>query len=200
MGRRKSYERGDLIEKAMTLFWQHGFEATSTAALTERLGVNKFGLYAEFGSKQGLFDAVLQHYDDIVVSGHFGRLETPDAGLDDIAAVVDFFATAEESDDIRLGCLMCNTATERAAIDPMSAERVEGFVARLTHAHRNALENAARNGQLRDGTDVPAQAALLVTQLLGMFVLRRSQSDPTVWRLAGLQARQQVEALRADPG
>ena len=199
MGRRKTYDRDDLIAQAMLLFWQFGYDGTSITALTEHLGVNKFGLYAEFGSKQDLYLAALQRYADTVVDAHFGRLETDASGLDDILAVLGYFTTQPEPEPIRLGCMMCNAATERAAHDMMSATQVADFVKRLTSAHQNALRNAERDGQLAPGTDIAGQAAMLVTQLLGIFVLRRSQSDSTVWRRAGEQAQRQVNALRRNP-
>jgi TetR/AcrR family transcriptional regulator, transcriptional repressor for nem operon len=199
MGRKKSYDRDVLIERAMVLFWQFGYDGTSITALTDHLGVNKFGLYAEFGSKQGLYLEALQRYTDTVVSDHFGRLETETAGLDDILAVLAMFSTAPEPEPIRLGCMMCNAATERATHDMMSAALISGFVTRLIAAHQNALRNADRDGELMSGIDIPGQAALLVAQLLGIFVLRRSQSDPTVWRCAGEQAQCQVMKLRRLP-
>jgi TetR/AcrR family transcriptional repressor of nem operon len=199
MGRKKTYQRDDLIERAMQLFWQFGYEGTPVAALTDYLGVNKFGLYAEFGSKEGLYHAALQRYADTVVSGHFGRLETETSGLDDVVAVLHFFATEPEPQPIRMGCMMCNAATERATHDMMSGALIADFVKRLTAAHQNALSNAERDGLLLPGTDISSQAALIVTQLLGIFVLRRSQSDPTAWRIAGEQAQRQVNALRRYP-
>jgi len=199
MGRKKSYQRDDLIERAMGLFWRLGYEGTSITALTEQLNVNKFGLYAEFGSKQGLYEVTLQRYDDIVVSRHFGRLETPTSGLDDIAAGFHFFATAPENTPIPLGCMLCNAATERAALDTMTAGHVARYMERMTNAHRNALANAERDGQLRSGTDIQAQSALFVTQLLGLFVLRRSQADLYMLQLAGEAAHRQIDALRITP-
>ncbi len=92
--------------------------------------------------------------------------------------------------------MMCNAATERATLDLMSATLVADFVKRLTAAHHNALSNADRDGQLLPGTDIPGQSALLVSQLLGIFVLRRAPSDPAAWRLADEQALRQDEALR----
>jgi len=199
MGRRKTYQRDDLIERAMLLFWRTGYEGTSIAALTDHLGVNKFGLYAEFGSKQGLYESALQRYAETVVSRHFGRLETEVAGLDDIVAVFNFFATEPEPEPIRLGCMMCNAATERASLDLMSATQVASFVKRLTAAHHNALSNAERDGQLLPETDIPTQSALLVSQLIGLFVLRRALSNPAAWHLAGAQSLRHVEALRQNP-
>jgi AcrR family transcriptional regulator len=59
VGRTKQYDRSDLLERAVGLFRRHGFNGTSTADLVEALGVNRKSMYAEFGSKQGLFEAVL---------------------------------------------------------------------------------------------------------------------------------------------
>ena len=41
----------------MTLFWQHGYEATSLADLVEATGAKAPTLYAEFVNKEGLFQS-----------------------------------------------------------------------------------------------------------------------------------------------
>jgi AcrR family transcriptional regulator len=40
------------------------YTATRTADLVGELGVNRKSMYAEFGSKQALFEAVLERYDE----------------------------------------------------------------------------------------------------------------------------------------
>ncbi|HVW75135.1 MAG TPA: TetR/AcrR family transcriptional regulator [Rhizomicrobium sp.] len=47
----------------MTVVWKHGYEGASMSALTEAMGINPPSLYACFGSKEGLFKAVLERYD-----------------------------------------------------------------------------------------------------------------------------------------
>ena len=89
MGRKKSYDREKLVREAMEIFRDHGFAGTSAEMLVERLGVNRYSLYAEFGSKQGLFDAALERYDEEVIQRNFGPLEAPGAGIDEIRAVFD---------------------------------------------------------------------------------------------------------------
>lgn len=58
-GRPKVFDREAALDKAMTLFWQHGYEATSLADLVEATGAKAPTLYAEFTNKEGLFRAVL---------------------------------------------------------------------------------------------------------------------------------------------
>jgi AcrR family transcriptional regulator len=46
----------------MKTFWQHGYDTTSIAALTDAMGINASSLYAAFGGKRTLFSAALQRY------------------------------------------------------------------------------------------------------------------------------------------
>ena len=45
MGRPKSFSREEVLEKAMPVFWKHGFADTSLQELERATGVNKSGLY-----------------------------------------------------------------------------------------------------------------------------------------------------------
>ena len=112
MGRSKSYETAEVAERAMRLFWERGYHATSTRDLTEAMGINPYSLYAEFGSKEGLYEHVLEHYDRTVVTGHFGRLESESASLDDITDLLEYFGGGPKVATSTLGCLLCNAAVE----------------------------------------------------------------------------------------
>jgi AcrR family transcriptional regulator len=62
MGRPKGFSRDEVLEKAMPVFWKHGFADTSLQELEQATGVNKSGLYTEFRDKEDLFVACLRHY------------------------------------------------------------------------------------------------------------------------------------------
>jgi AcrR family transcriptional regulator len=62
MGRPKGFNREEVLEKAMPVFWKHGFADTSLQDLERATGVNKSGLYTEFRNKEDLFMACLRHY------------------------------------------------------------------------------------------------------------------------------------------
>ncbi len=47
----------------MRLFWQHGYEATSLAQLTQAIGVSAPSLYAAFGDKEALFLQSVARYE-----------------------------------------------------------------------------------------------------------------------------------------
>jgi TetR/AcrR family transcriptional regulator, copper-responsive repressor len=62
MGRPKGFNREEVLEKAMPVFWKHGFADTSLQDLERATGVNKSGLYTEFRDKEDLFMACLRRY------------------------------------------------------------------------------------------------------------------------------------------
>ncbi len=62
-GRPRSFCKEEALDRAMTVFWRQGYEGASLAALTEAMGINSPSLYACFGSKEGLFRAVVDRYE-----------------------------------------------------------------------------------------------------------------------------------------
>src|SRR5258708_39143454 len=72
MGRPKNFSREQVLEKAMPVFWKHGFADTSLQELERATGVNKSGLYTEFRDKEDIFVAWLRPY--LRRQGERGRL------------------------------------------------------------------------------------------------------------------------------
>ncbi len=61
-GRPPSFNQDEALEKALNVFWAHGYEGTSMAELTAALGMNKPSIYAAFGNKEELFRKALAKY------------------------------------------------------------------------------------------------------------------------------------------
>ena len=64
MSRPKNFSREGVLEKALPVFWKHGFADASLQELEKATGVNKSGLYAEFSGKEELFLESLRFYLD----------------------------------------------------------------------------------------------------------------------------------------
>jgi TetR/AcrR family transcriptional repressor of nem operon len=197
MGRHKNYDRETIAQKAMAVFWRDGFHGTSTQALVDAMGVNRFSVYAEFGNKQKLYEAALAAYDKDVVSAHFQALESPEAGLSDIEAMLAGLTDAAGQAGSELGCFMCNCATERAPYDPGSQRFVHQHVERIGAALAHALANAQKAKQIRADVDTRQQGQFLATLLMGVFVLLRAQVAADVVRATAQTALLHLRQLRA---
>ncbi len=178
MGRTKQYERTELLDRAVELFRRQGFNGTSTAELVAELGVNRKSMYAEFGSKQGLFEAALERYSRKHLSAVLAPIEAADAGPDAIRTAFTGYASASEGWFFGRGCLMCNTAVERGALDPASGRYVAAYLDRITRAFRNALENGQRSGEISDSADLDELAGFFTTTLIGVAACIRAQAPP----------------------
>ncbi|MFO7155519.1 MAG: TetR/AcrR family transcriptional regulator [Pseudomonadota bacterium] len=61
-GRPRSFDTSAALLRAMTLFWEKGYEATSLSDLTTAMGIAPPSLYAAFGNKEELFLAAVEEY------------------------------------------------------------------------------------------------------------------------------------------
>ena len=195
MGREKNYNRDDLISKAMEIFRDHGFASTSTQMLVEGLRVNRYSLYAEFGSKQALFDEALTRYDAQVIERNFGPLEVPGAGVAEVRTLLKFFGAADTSPASGRGCFLCNTAVEFGPNDPSGTGFVAQYFDRVAGAFHKALENARRRGDIEKSVSSTEEARFLTACVLGIFVMLRATAPPKVIKSAARVAIAHLDRL-----
>ena len=63
MARPRSFDTDVAVEKAMQVFWTHGYEGASLPDLLEGMGLTRGSLYKAFTDKKSLFLKVLEHYE-----------------------------------------------------------------------------------------------------------------------------------------
>ncbi|TYB74019.1 TetR/AcrR family transcriptional regulator [Bizionia myxarmorum] len=131
MARKKEYIEEEVVEKAMHLFWQKGYEGTSMQMLEKEMGINKFSIYSSFGSKHGLFLESLKQYKRKVN----GLLETFRKGTNGVADIKQFFYDSVSSnfkDDNLKGCFLTNTYNEFSEKeDELIQEHMNAFMHNL---------------------------------------------------------------------
>ena len=111
MGRPKNFSREEVLEKAMPVFWKHGFADTSLQELERATGVNKSGLYTEFRDKEDLFVACLRHY--LESQGKRGLLTKEPLGWKNVEA---FLKNGPLNKGEQQGCFSVNSMREFAIL------------------------------------------------------------------------------------
>jgi len=178
MPRPKAYDPDVVLQKAMLLFWEKGYEATGIEDLEARMGINRFGIYDTFGSKQQLFLAALDYYDARYGANMRDQLTESGAGLTPIKRLFKGL-TAAATQGNRLGCFMCNCVIERSLVDPDTATRVKDHFARLEEAFYITLQNARKKGEIQGRRNLRACARFLIVALQGMHVSLRMGQEPS---------------------
>jgi TetR/AcrR family transcriptional regulator, copper-responsive repressor len=111
MGRPKGFSREEVLEKAMPVFWKHGFADTTLQELEQATGVNKSGLYTEFRDKEDLFVACLRHY--LESQGKRGLLTKEPLGWKNIET---FLKNGPLNRGEQRGCFSVNSMREFAIL------------------------------------------------------------------------------------
>lgn len=173
-GRPKVFDREAALDKAMTLFWQHGYEATSLADLVEATGAKAPTLYAEFTNKEGLFRAVLDRYISRFAAKHEAQLFCAEKTLE--SALEDYFtavATCFTSKDTPAGCFMINTSAALAASSRDIAHTVKSRHAMQEQTLTQFLRQRQEHSEIPPHCDVQKLAQYLSCILQGMSISAR---------------------------
>lgn len=131
MARKKEYKEDIVVEKAMNLFWRHGYSTTSMQMLQKEMGINKFSIYSSFGSKQGLFLESLKLYKN-KINVIFEKFKTANNGIEDIKAFFYDSLKICDLEENQKGCLVTNTYNEfTEKEDEIISEQMKSFMANL---------------------------------------------------------------------
>jgi AcrR family transcriptional regulator len=165
-GRRTRDRRVEIMRAAKAVFIERGYTGASTDAIVERSGGSKETIYAHFGSKLGLFRAILLEQIDRVFAwdGDF------DAGTAEqmLLAAGHSFARAVDDDLLKLGRIV---AGEMYRIPDLAAQLGEIGRDRLANEIAHALARRQERGAFPAG-DTRALAEAFLDLLSGPLFLR----------------------------
>src|SRR4051812_27254982 len=168
-GRPREFDIEQALDRALALFWRHGYEGTSLAALTEAVGVTPTSLYAAFGNKEELFKRVVDRYIRGPANYLHRALAEPTArGVAEaaLAGAIGMVMNPRHPD----GCLLVHGAlASHPDLAPIRGELSRRRAAAET-ALRRRFERAVAEGELSGADDADRLAGFLMTVIWGMSV------------------------------
>jgi AcrR family transcriptional regulator len=189
-GRPRGFDADAALDRAVEVFWRHGYEGASLGDLTDAMGINRPSMYAAYGNKEELFRRALARYADEDMAYARAALEQPTA-YRVIEAFLRANADAVTRTDRPAGCLSIQggLAAGSEIAEFLAAGRLAG-----ERAFADRLARAIDEGDLPPGTDPAALARYVMTVSEGNAV----HAAAGVGR-AALHATVDL-ALRAIPG
>ncbi|MEM1152327.1 MAG: TetR/AcrR family transcriptional regulator, partial [Pseudomonadota bacterium] len=148
MARRIEYDSTKVQQSLTDLFWQKGFAETSLADLEAASGLNRRQLYNGIGDKHAMLLKALDTFTEQAGRQFLAALESEDAGLDEIEALLRLFAAAGCSDGPHPGCMVCTVSQEEISGNDAVAGRIDAYFSRIRAAYRNALQRATERGEV----------------------------------------------------
>lgn len=172
-----------ILAAAAEVFTRRGIHAAGINEVVEAAGASKLTIYRNFGSKDGLIEAVLTDRTHRVRAWHNQAAEQADPGRDRILAVFDLVASWYAEAGFR-GCAMMNAATEDRGQD--------GAPRRLAQDHLAFYRELFGRLLIEAGVrDPETTARQLVIVLEGATLISAVEQDPGL----GAEARVIVETL-----
>jgi AcrR family transcriptional regulator len=172
-GRTRSFDRDEALERAMHVFWEHGYDATSISLLTEAMNIGAPSMYAAFGDKRTLFDEALDGYLRTYGAFTVRALAEEQRARDAIARLLREAAAAYTGPGHPPGCLLISAATNCTPQSANVKARLRDLRAQGDRALEQKIAAAAHAGELPVDTDVHALATFYAATMQGMSARAR---------------------------
>jgi AcrR family transcriptional regulator len=172
-GRPRSFDRDLALERAMLIFWRHGYEATSVQDLTTAMQIAPPSLYAAFGDKERLFLEAVDRYRTRPGVATECALTTAIDGRAAIGQMLEATALGLTTEGLPTGCMLILSAISCSA----NAARVQAELATYRRVSEAAIaariERARDDGELPPDADVAGLASFYMTVIEGMSIQAR---------------------------
>ncbi len=175
MARTREFDEEKVLEAAMQLFWEKGYEATSLSDLTSRMGIQRPSIYSTFGDKKELFEAALRRYTTSRAADIRARLQSHVSVKQAFATFFEEVIQAEYTKDLSNGCFCINTMVELAPHDERFEVLTREHQLYLAVIFQETIERGVQAGELEAGTDAKSLAQALIVSLIGLTVMMKSQ-------------------------
>lgn len=173
-GRPRGFDRDEAVRQAMSVFWEHGYEAATLTQLKAAMGsISAASFYAAFTSKEALFLEVLDRY----LATH-GRVTAPlrDSTLAPRKAVERTLRGSARMQTDQAHPPGCLVVASTSTCSPGNGH-LQALLARVREQDRAGLlacvERAVAAGSLPPDTDAAALAAMFHTFLVGLTTQAR---------------------------
>lgn len=180
MARTVSFDREEVLQKAMDVFWQEGYCKCSIASLVEATGLQPGSIYGAFGSKEGLFLATLEYYGRQSLHKLQGHLDGSDSPLEGIRTFFGVVGNVLMDEEEQRGCFLVNTVLELAPGNSRINQAVKTHFNDMEAILRNSLENACARGECSFPKKPEIMAKYLMVNLWGLQVFAKTHPHKDV--------------------
>jgi TetR/AcrR family transcriptional repressor of nem operon len=175
----KQFDREEVLERAMAIFWRNGYQATSIQDLVDATGVNRGSIYTTFGDKRRFFLLVLERYAEQFGKPMMAELNGPDPRQ---AIEQMFQSIIRRTADSRWprGCLFTNTSLECPGAGDDIGRKIAEMLGQQESAIYRVLRRAQIEGSLDAAQDARELARFFVGVAQGLNVVNKAAPDPAM--------------------
>ncbi len=111
---RAQFDRNNILDKSIQLFWKNGFSASSMQQVVQATGLKPGSIYLAFGNKEGLFREALNYYAQKIIVQIRSTLDSAPGVGEGICLFLESIIR-ESSQKNYCSCFLIKTQLELAA-------------------------------------------------------------------------------------
>ena len=184
MARPKEFDQERALHRAISIFSQKGFAATSTDDLMRAMDLGRQSMYDTFGDKRALFLKALEVYVTEKVRSINVELQTPGSPLASIRRALVHFAERRDLSSTD-GCMGINAICEFGMRDEDVTRIIRTAAKAQRHTLMDTLRRAQKEGELAARTDIESLADFFESMLAGIRIAAKAgKTRPALRRIA----------------
>ena len=189
MARPKEFDQEKALRKAIRLFSQQGFAATSTDDLMRVMEVGRQSMYDTFGDKRALFLKALELYVTESVHSINVELERPGSALAAVRNALVTFAQRKDLSNAE-GCMGLNAISEFGQRDADVTRISRNAAHVLRQTVMRVLARAKKQGEIRPDADLDSMADFFESTLAGIrMAAKAGKSRPALRNIGAFASR-----------
>lgn len=175
MARPIEYDPEIVLLKAMNLFWEKGYEATSIKDIVAVTGLKPGSLYNLYGNKEGVFDAVVELYSEHMLSQAKTILQGSDNALTNINNFLNEMILTTICNVKTKGCLLAKTLL----VLPPKDEKLQAKIADVFKKIELLLQETIKKAVDDKQTNVNPQyfSKFIITTIYGMHAYHKTDNN-----------------------
>jgi TetR/AcrR family transcriptional repressor of nem operon len=198
MARATIHNRQDSLERALQLFWQKGFHATSLKDLEKALDMRPGSIYATFGSKDGLFQESLERYARLGLAEFERTLRAYPSPLAGLAAYLRGLGGLRDRELPSRACMLVKSLLELGEREQAAWRKTEGLLAGMEERFIDRFDMAQQIGELDARLDPVRLGRRLQAEVMGLRAFAHRDVDSAAVHALAEDMALSLEALRND--
>lgn len=193
-GRPREFDDAAVLDAAMDVFWEHGYEATSAEMLCTKTGLGRGSLYNAFGNKKQLYEASLRVYQTRALTKKLAGLQGSGTVLARLRGFLSTCLTAPTDAHEGRICMATFSALGVGMKEPVINTMNRAHLARLEAALLTVFEEGQRNGELTTTREADKMVKGFLAGYYGLCLLGQAMPDPAFFHAALDEVLERLQA------
>lgn len=174
MARVKKFNETITLERAMRLFWTHGYDGTSLQMLEDEMELVRSSIYNAYGNKRALFHKAITHYKNTIIMDLIDSIDREKDIRKAVAKLLNGEVQLHFNQKNPGGCLIVLSVLEKARHGDQSTQLLESIIQKMEEFLFNKILKAQNDGQISDQINAKNTAVTIAATVLGIAVMGKA--------------------------